>query len=165
MNIKPDNILMAVMLAAATCAAPVHAELALRDTVELNQLLKKEPPCCVIDARSVASQRQHPLAEALSYHTGMTIIPTASVVVVADDDKNALRIGAILAKQHPGKMIHAVKGGAVAWEIVLRSLEKVSSSKASGTAAGISFVIPHNTCETGTPLQVLSSKPGSQPKP
>jgi len=140
-------------------AASVHAGVVLRDAAELTEALKKQPPCCVIDARSEENQRQHPLAEALRYRPGLQIVPTASVIVVADHDLEAAHIGSDLAKQHPGKTVYAVKGGVAAWESVLKSLEKVSSSKAPGAAPGISFVIPHNTCETGTPLQILQSKP------
>lgn len=140
-------------------AASVHAAVALRGAAELTEALKSQPPCCVIDARSEDSQRQHPLIDALRYRPGLQIVPTASVIVVADHDQEAMNIGAILLKQNPGKTVYAVKGGVVAWESVLKSLEKVSSSKAPGAAPGISFVIPHNTCETGTPLQILQSKP------
>lgn len=145
--------------AALFCAASVHAAVALRGTAELTEALKSQPPCCVIDARSEDNQRKHPLADALRYRPDLSIIPTASIVVVADRDQEATNIGAALAKQHPGKVIYAVKGGVMAWEHVLKSLSAVSSSKVPGAASGISFVIPHNTCETGTPLQILQSKP------
>lgn len=140
-------------------AASVHAAVALRGAAELTEALKSQPPCCVIDARSEENQRTHPLADALRYRPGLQIIPTASVIVVADRDQEAMNIGAILLKQHPGKAIYAVKGGVATWEFVRKSLEKVSSSQAPGAAPSISFVIPHNTCETGAPLQILQSKP------
>lgn len=141
------------------CAASVHAAVALRDAAELTRALKSEAPCCVIDARSAGQQRKHPLADALRYRPGLNIIPTASVIVVADRDQDAVKVATLLAGQHPGKVIYAVKGGLVAWQSVLKTLAKASSSKVPGAVAGISFVIPHNTCETGTPLQVLTSKP------
>ncbi len=156
----PARAGLAFALAAALfCAASVHAAVALRDAAELTLALKSEPPCCVIDARSEDRQRQHPLPDALRYRPGLSIIPTASVIIVADRDQDATSVGAVLAKQHPGKVIYAVKGGVAAWESVLKTLKEVSSSKVPGAATGISFVIPHNTCETGTPLQVLTSKP------
>lgn len=145
------------------CAASVHAAVALRGAAELTEALKSQPPCCVVDARSEDSQRKHPLADAVRYRSGLQIVPTAAVIVVADRDQEAMNIGAALAKQHPGKVIYAVKGGVAAWESVLKSLRGVSSSKAPGAASGISFVIPHNTCETGTPLQILQSKPKLKP--
>lgn len=147
------------LLATGFCATSVHAAVALRGTAELIGALKSQPPCCVVDARSAQSQREHPLADAVRYRPGLQIIPTASVIVVADHDKEAAKAGATLAKQHPGKTIFAVKGGVVAWEAVLKSLAGVSSSRVPGVAPGISFVIPHNTCETGTPLQILQGKP------
>lgn len=148
-----------VLVAALFCAATVQAAVALRGKSELVAALRSQPPCCVIDARREASQRAHPLADAVRYRPGLQIIPSASVIVVADHDKEATRVGAILAKQHPGKIVYAVKGGASAWESVLKSLAGISSSSAPGAAPGVSFVIPHNTCETGTPLQILQSKP------
>lgn len=145
--------------AALFCATAVHAGVVLRGAAELSKALKSRPPCCVIDGRSEDNQREHPLADALRYRPGLIIVPTASVIVVADRDQDATNIGTALAKQHPGKVIYAVKGGVAAWESVLKSLKKGSSSEVPGAAAGISFVIPHNTCETGTPLQILTSKP------
>jgi len=151
--------LVPVLSAALFCAGHVHAGVTLRGEAELSEALKSRPPCCVIDARSEDNQRKHPLADALRYRPGLTIIPTAAVIIVADHDKDASKIGMILAGQHPGKIIYPVKGGVATWESVLKSLRAVSSSKAPGVATGFSFVIPHNTCETGTPLQTLTSKP------
>lgn len=145
--------------AALFCAVPVHAAVALHGATELIHALKSEPPCCVVDGRSEDNQRKHPLADAVRYRPGLQIVPTAAVIVVADRDQDAVSIGAALAKQHPDKVIYAVKGGVVAWESVLKSVSAVSSSKVPGASSGISFVIPHNTCETGTPLQILQSKP------
>lgn len=147
------------LAAALFCAASVHAAVALRDATELTRALKSEAPCCVIDARGQDHQRQHPLVDALRYRPGLNIIPSASVIVVADRDQDAVKVATVLAQQHPGKVIYAVKGGLLAWQSVLKTLAKASSSKVPGAVAGISFVIPHNTCETGTPLQVLTSKP------
>lgn len=141
------------------CAASADAAVTLRDAAALTEALKSEPPCCVVDARGADRQRKHPLAEALPYRPDLRIIPTASVIVVADRDRDALAVGAELAKKHPGKTIYAVKGGAQAWESVLKSLNAPAYSTAPGAPAGTSFVIPHNTCETGTPLQILKSKP------
>lgn len=154
---------MAVVSVALGLAGTAHAQAVLHDEVELTQLLQSNPPCCVIDARSEVQQRKAPLSDALRYRPGLQIIPTASVVVVADRDQDALRVGAALARQHPGKTIYAVKGGVASWEFVRKALENVTSSQAPGAPNGISFVIPHNTCETGTPLQILNSKPKSKP--
>lgn len=141
------------------CTGFAQAAVTLRAEFELTQALKKEPPCCVIDARSEDQQLKSPLADALRYRPDLHIIPTASVIVVADRDEEAVTVGEALARQHPGKTIYAVKGGITTWEAVRKSLEKVSASQAPKASSGISFVIPHNTCETGAPLQVLTSKP------
>lgn len=146
---------LALWLAWATSALAA-ARLLAAD--ELIRALKSAPPCCVVDARSADQQRKHPLAEALPYRADMTIIPTASVIVVADRDQDALAIAKALAKKHPGKVIYAVKGGVAAWASVLKSLSDSAASAAPGAPAGINFVIPHNTCETGQPLQILRSK-------
>jgi hypothetical protein len=86
------------------------------------------------------------------------------VVVVADDDAKAQAVGATLAKQHPGKTILAVRGGASVWQATRKALEAMpGASTAPGQQRAFSFVIPHNTCETGKPLQVLTSKPKPAP--
>lgn len=138
------------------------AEVGLRSETELLALLKKQPPCCVIDARSAAAQRQHPVPDALHYRADLRIVPTASVVVLADTDPLALQVVRALSQRHPGKDVYGVKGGAAVWSSLLKSLDKVTASQAPGAPAAMSFVIPHNTCETGAPLQVLSS---GKPKP
>ena len=157
-NLRPVRCLFTLTLALSTSGF-VQAEVALRGEAELTQTLKKNPPCCVIDARSEGQQLKPPLADALRYRPGLQIIPTASVIVIADSDKESLAVGEILGKQHPGKAIYAVKGGVSTWAGVRKSLEKITASQAPGMSKGISFVIPHNTCETGEPLQVLTSKP------
>lgn len=149
---------LSALFVAWFCAAAAHAAVALRDAAELSQALKSDAPCCVIDARSAGQQRKHPLPDALRYRQDLSIIPSASVIVLADRDQDALKLATRLAQQYPGNMIYAVKGGLAAWQSVLKTLAEASSSKVPG-AAGISFVIPHNTCESGTPLQVLTSKP------
>lgn len=154
-----------VPILSAFWSLSASAAASLRDEVDLIEALKLEPPCCVIDARSDAKRSKHALADALTYRPGLTIVPTASVIVVADDNQGALKIADTLAKQHPGKTIYAVRGGMVSWEFVRKALEKVKASSSGAAPTGISFVIPHNTCETGTPLQVLnqSTKPKAKP--
>ena len=153
-------LLLALLALAATAS---YAEASLRDEVDLMEALKKQPPCCVIDARSDVNQAKFPLADALKYRPGLRIVPTASVVVVADDNPTALNVANALAKQHPGKNIYAVRGGVTAWEFVRKALDKVTASSSGAPPAGVSFVIPHNTCETGTPLQVLSGSTKAKP--
>ncbi len=134
-----------------------HADVSLLGGNELKLALKDSPPCCVIDGRKELNRATAPLTEALPYRPGLSIKPTAMVVVLADNDSEALRIAGIFEKQHPGKPILAVKGGLKAWQAATASL---SSAPASDGAPGstLQFVIPHNTCETGQPLQKLQSK-------
>jgi hypothetical protein len=134
-----------------------HAEVTLLGGDELKGVLKESPPCCVIDGRKELNRAKAPLPEALPYRAGLSIKPTATVVVLADSDSEALRIAGIFEKQHPGKPILAIKGGRKTWQAATASL---SSAPASDGAPGatLQFVIPHNTCETGEPLQKLQSK-------
>lgn len=134
-----------------------HAEVALLGGNELSFALKESPPCCVIDGRKDLNRAKAPLPEALPYRKDLSIKPTATVVVLADNDSEALRIAGIFEKQHPGKPILAVKGGLKSWQAATTSLSNAPTSDgAPGTT--LQFVIPHNTCETGEPLQKLQSK-------
>lgn len=133
-----------------------QAQAVLSEAEALEAALKLEPPCCVIDARSEDNQRKLPLEDVLRYRPSMTITPTASVVVVGDNDRGALAIADALSKQHPGKTIYAVKGGAAIWKTVQHTLDETASSAAGGSPKGLSFVIPKNTCESGTTLQTLT---------
>lgn len=153
-----------VFAAAAIWGLAACAQASLRDEVDLIEALKRQPPCCVIDARTAANQQQHALADALTYRPGLTIVPTASVIVVGDDNQSALNVAKVLAEQHPGKTIYAVRGGVIAWEFVRKALDKVSASSEVGAPpVGGTFVIPKNTCESGETLQVLTSKPKAKP--
>jgi hypothetical protein len=151
---------LALWWASMSTATSAWAGVSLQGEAELVAALQASPPCCVIDARSEPRRQQLPLEDALRYKPGLRIVPTASVVVVADDDAKAKAVGASLARQHPGKTILAVQGGAAVWLSTLKSLQAVPASSAvHGQKGPLSFVIPHNTCETGKPLQVLTSKP------
>jgi hypothetical protein len=144
-----------VLVAATTLAGGVRADVEAMDKLQLQFALKASPPCCVIDGRRPESRNRHPLADALPYVEGIKINPTASVVVIGDGDRQAKGIAAALAKAYPGKRIIAVKGGVGVWEAAVASLAKA----AAGGATSYQFVIPKNTCESGTPLQQLRSGP------
>lgn len=131
----------------------VHAEVRLLPGATLVEALQALPPCCVIDARSKKSQQREPLAEALSYEEGMKINPTATVVVIGDSESSLLKAAQALDDAYPGSHIVAVKGGAKAWKATLSRLEK---SKGDGKGP-LSFVIPKNTCESGSVIQQLKS--------
>lgn len=150
---------LAVLLACLPVAAGAQAGVSLQGESELVAALKANPPCCVIDARSATRRRELPLEDALHYQPGLRIVPTASVVVVADTDVQARKVGAALAGRYPGKTIYAVRGGDTAWAAVRKTLESVNASSAPGSSH--SFIIPRNTCESGETLQVL--KGASQP--
>lgn len=135
-------------------AASCHAEASLRNETQLQFALRSSAPCCVIDGRSGAQRKQRPLPEALVYHKDLKINPTATVVVVADTDAQALTIANTLSRAHPGKTVFAVEGGVSAWEAVARAMV---ADPPGGSASH--FVIPKNTCEQGTPLQQLPMAP------
>ncbi len=145
-----------VLLSATLCVAAtaVHADAVLRRAEQLTFALRTSAPCCVIDARPADQREARPLVEALAWRDDLKIVPTASVVVVADNDVRALAVARQLAQSHPGKTIIAVEGGVAAWESVL-------AAKAADPPGGraLQFVIPRNTCESGTPLQHLRTGP------
>lgn len=122
---------------------------------QLHHALKEGAPCCVIDGRIDSSRKKQPLDDALPYKEGMQINPTAAVVVLADSDKQALKIANALDAAYPGKRIIAVQGGLGVWDAVQVQL---SREAASGPPSGMSFMIPKNTCESGSSIQNLKSK-------
>lgn len=126
------------------------AQVALLDQAGLKARLADRPPCCVVDARDAAARQAKPLDDALVYRVGLKINPTATVVVLADTDAQALSAARALEKAYPGKPVVAVKGGLPVWQAVLADAEAKHSVQGS-----ISFVIPKNTCEQDTPLQKL----------
>lgn len=146
------------VIAALGWMSLAQAGAVLSEADELEKVFKLDPPCCVIDARSEDNQRKLPLQNVLRYRPSMVITPTAAVVVVGDSDRSALAIAETLGKQHPGKTIYAVKGGAAIWKTVQHTLDKTASSAAVGAPKGLSFVIPTNTCESGATLQALTGK-------
>lgn len=140
----------AVALIAAASAA--HADASLRSAAQLKLALGTHPPCCVIDARTEAQRKSRPVHDALPYRKDLTINPTATVIVLADTDAQALSVAQTLARAHPGKPILAVAGGVAVWESVVAD---ISAAPPGGKA--LSFVIPRNTCEQAPALQNLRS--------
>lgn len=132
----------------------VQAQVTAKDQDQLAAALTTSDPCCVIDGRSSASRKTSPLADALVYRPDLQIKPTAAVVVIADRDRDAMRIGEALALKHPGKPIIVVKGGIKAWQEAARAAQLVAGIHVPGRGS-MSFVIPSNTCEQGKPLQEL----------
>lgn len=145
--------LIATLLAASV--GPAFADVTPMGKTQLHHALKATPPCCVIDGRDENSRKKKPLDEALPYQPGMQINPTAAIVVLADNDPSAQKIAHQLDAAYPGKRIFAVQGGIDVWEAVL---VEMSRDAAGGPPSGVSFVIPKNTCESGSAIQQLRSK-------
>ena len=145
------------LLSSLVVSSASQAEVALLGSNELTFALREIPPCCVIDGRKELNRLKSSLAEALPYRPGLSITPAATIVVLADTDSEALRIAGIFEKQHPGKPIIAVKGGLKTWQATTASLSNAPANDGA-PGATLQFVIPHNTCETGEPLQKLQSK-------
>jgi hypothetical protein len=136
-------------------AALAHADVVPMDRKQLQHALQAGEPCCVIDGRGEASRKRHPL-DALPYRPGMQIKPTADVVIVADDDARAQKIAAELNAAYPGKRMIAARGGVAVWEGAQMDASRAAASGAP-PGGGFGFVIPKNTCESGSPLQQLRS--------
>jgi len=148
------GLLRLCVAVAAFGAALAWGDARLLAKAPLVQALKGQAPCCVVDARADAQRQARPINEALPYRPGMTINPSATVVVVADTDAAALQVAKQLEKAYPGKAIAAIKGGQPVWEAIL-----IDQQAAAGSVQGSrSFVIPRNTCEQDTPLQTLLRK-------
>jgi hypothetical protein len=140
-------------LVVVLCGSGASAKVQLMGEAALLGALEHQPPCCVIDARPAQHRNALPLPEAVAYRPGMKIVPTASVVIVADSDEQAMAIARRFDKAYPGKSIIAVQGGHAVWTSVLAAAQQSRSLQGSR-----SFVIPSNTCEQGRPLQTLSRK-------
>lgn len=138
------KILFAATIAALLFTAPVAAEVSLRDTASLQAFLAGGTPCCVIDARNAARRLSAPLADALPYRKDLKINPTGVVVVIADTDARAIEVGKALERSSKARDVYAVKGGARSWRAA-------TGAAASGMPGG--FIIPKNTCESGTAIQ------------
>lgn len=135
------------------CVSPAQAQASLQDKAQLVKALSARGPCCVIDGRAATSRKREALDNALPWHADLKINPTATVVVVADSDQDALGIARALERRYPGKTILAVKGGVATWKATTFAL---LAGSANGGAGGlVNFVIPANTCEQGKPLQEL----------
>ena len=143
------------LLVAAVFVAPTvvaTATVTLHDRAQLAAAIKDGPPCCIIDARPPGTRALQPLPDALVYRVGMKINPTAAVVVIADTDEKAVRVGEELARASNAPKVIAVKGGFPTW---------AAATGQGGPLGGVAltFVIPKNTCEQDAPLQTLRAAP------
>lgn len=123
----------------------------LQDRGQIEDHLKVARQCCVVDARSVLQRMQTPIPEAVIYGADTALKPTSTVVVVADDDRKAVAVAESIVKASGAKLVLAVKGGYRTWNQIARA-QRAASPPAGGT-----FVIPKNTCESGTSIQILKS--------
>lgn len=146
------SVLLALAALLVATGIATAAPVALQDRAELAAALKEGPPCCIVDARPPGTRALRPLADALVYRKGMKINPTAAVVVIADNDQNAMRVGEELARDSRAPKVIAVKGGLPTWEAAI-------GEGASSGGVALTFVIPKNTCEQGVPLQTLRAEP------
>lgn len=139
-----------IMLACALSASAWAAKAALLDGAHLREVLKKDQPCCVIDARSEGRRKQQPIPFAVTYNEGVKPKPGGYAVVVGDNDPQALTTAQTVSKKS-GQDVYAVKGGYAAWQQVQAGGNK--SSAGTGIVAPQRFTIPSNTCEQGKALQ------------
>lgn len=144
---NPGRIL--IVLACALSAPVWAAKAALLDSAQLREVLKKDQPCCVIDARSEGRRKQQPIPFAVIYREGVKPKPGGYAVVVGDNDPRALEAAQAVSKKS-GQDVYAVKGGYDTWKRVQGDGDK--SSAGTGVVAPQRFTIPSNTCEQGKAL-------------
>lgn len=137
------------LVAATSCTLPALAGVTLEDRATIVESLKFTPPCCVVDGRSPGPRQLRPLKDAIVWQKGVRIQPTGAIVVIADSDQEARALARHIARQFGAKTVIAVKGGFDTWRDVIVATQE------PGMPA--TFVIPKNTCEQGTPLQILRS--------
>ncbi|MFZ5462122.1 MAG: hypothetical protein ACOZB1_00995 [Pseudomonadota bacterium] len=124
-------------------SAAVEPSVTLHDRARLEAALQAAAPCCIVDARPVKARKAKPIADAVVYRPGLRINPTSAVVVIADSDRETLRVGRALAAASGARQVIAVQGGFKTWQ---------EATRPSGIGA-FRFVIPSDTCQQGTPLQ------------
>lgn len=145
---------LAGWLLLGACVSAHAAVARLQDEAQLVATLARSPQCCVVDARSAQHRKDAALAGALAYSDTLRIKPTSTVIVLADDDARALVVAKALAGTSPHP-VYAVKGGYMAWQSVVLRLQ----AEAAKPGSKFSFVIPHDTCQQGTPLHVFEAQP------
>lgn len=139
--------LLAVLL--VLLAASASAGTTLGDRGQIVEALKALPPCCVVDARAAGPRQLRPLKDAVVWGKALRIVASGTVVVIADSDAAAMAVGRQIEARFRARSVLAVKGGFDTWR------EVITAAQEPGMPA--TFVIPRNTCEQGTPLQVLRS--------
>jgi hypothetical protein len=140
------NLGQYLILLAGVMSLPLWAGQAqLVDGAMLKELLKKDQPCCVIDARDEGRRKQNPIPFSVTYQKGIKVAG-AYAVVVGDRDAQALTVAQAVAKNSAAD-VYAVKGGYITWQ------EAKGNAVDANTLTPQNFTIPHNTCEQGKALQ------------
>ncbi|PWB51980.1 MAG: hypothetical protein C3F18_08655 [Nitrosomonadales bacterium] len=137
-----------LMLSWALYSPAWAATAALLDGNHLREVLKKNQPCCVIDARGEGARKQQPIPFAVIYKEGIKPKPGGFALVVGGNDRQALEIAQAVARKS-GQDVYAVKGGYAAWIQIQAGGGK---SAAPETLMPQNFTIPSNTCEQGQAL-------------
>lgn len=118
---------------------------ALMDAAQLAEQLRKDQPCCVVDARAQATRALYPVAFSVEYTDSIKPKPGAYALVIGESDQKALEIAQAISRRS-GQDAYAVKGGYATWQKV-----QPGGEQSSGTTLR-SFTIPSNTCEQGPAL-------------
>lgn len=138
-------------LVAAGCIMVLPAFAAsskLLDAAQLKEMLNKDQPCCVVDARSEVRRKLYPVAFSVAYSPTIKPRAGAYALVIGDSDQQSLETAQAISRRS-GEDAHAVKGGYATW----RQVEQGSASDTPANAMPQSFTIPSNTCEHGPALQ------------
>ena len=134
-----------ILWLALALPALAQADASLKTPGALGPVIAMAPGVLLVDARGLEAVSQQQLQGATPYVQGMKLVP-GMVVVVADSDEQAMQVAAALT-QPGGQAVYALSGGAKAWQEILDERKK------SAAAVPFNFVIPHNTCQQGKPLQ------------
>ncbi|MDD5241832.1 MAG: rhodanese-like domain-containing protein [Sulfuricella sp.] len=134
----------AIIFAWALSAPAWAATASLLDSAGLAEVLKKGPPCCVIDAREEGRRKQRPIPFAVIYNESIKPKPGGFALVVGDNDAQALEAARTIFKRS-GLDVYAVKGGYATWQQIQKGGKK--SSAGPEFVMPQRFTIPSNTCE------------------
>lgn len=136
--------LAAVMLWASS---PAYAGTSgLLDAEHIQQMMKKDQPCCVIDVRDEGLRKQQPIPFSVGYTSSLKPKAGGYALVVGNNDEKALAIAKKIAHKNTGD-VYAVAGGYDAWR-------QTQGDAIGNTAiAPGNFTIPKNTCEQGKAVQ------------
>ncbi|WP_420475167.1 hypothetical protein [Noviherbaspirillum sp. ST9] len=131
-------------------ASPVYAGTTkLLDRALIEEALKKEPPCCVVDARAEAKRKLYPIEFSVMYSNTLRAKAGGYALVIGDSDDKALEAAKAMARRGDAD-VHAVQGGYETWQRLHQAGR--TGEHAPATAMPQRFTIPSNTCEQGTAL-------------